>query len=102
MRVRVERPGDEQVVVHVAGQLSGEDAPALRSEVKPLLGAGCRRLVLDLADVRSWDFNGLAVLVSIARRVRSGGGELSLVNLCASLDGLLAATGLDRVLSARS
>ncbi len=98
MNVTVEEPAERQVVIHVAGPLSGDEAPTLRSEVKPLMGDG-RRLVLDLAGVRSWDFNGIAVLVSITRRVRNAGGELRLANRCASLDRLLEATGLDRVLS---
>jgi anti-sigma B factor antagonist len=73
------RPSGERTVVRVAGEIDVYTAPVLREELTRLSDAGHNDLVVDLTEVPFMDSTGLGVLVGALKRVKTHGGELSLV-----------------------
>lgn len=73
------RPSGERTVVRVAGEIDVYTAPVLREELARLADAGHNDLVVDLTGVPFMDSTGLGVLVGALKRVKTHGGELSLV-----------------------
>lgn len=71
------------------------------SDLRQALGrlvAPARRLVLDLSRVRSLDSAGIGVLVGIARRAATQGGEVKLCSLSRQLAAIAELVRLDRAL----
>lgn len=69
------------VLVPLSGDLCVRSAPALRQTLDKLLMQGCRRIVLNMAEVTYIDSSCMGVLFSTLRRMRENGGLLSLVNV---------------------
>lgn len=70
--------GDRDIVT-VVGEIDVYTAPALRERLNGLISTGRYQLVIDLQGVQFLDSTGLGVLVGGLKKVRSLGGELSLV-----------------------
>jgi anti-sigma B factor antagonist len=72
----------------------GEETVALREKVKGLLGAGKKKIVLDLKNVTMIDSSGLGALVTAHSSARSAGATLRLCNLGSRTNELLQITRL--------
>jgi len=59
----------------------GEESTALREKVKSLLGAGKKRIVLDMSNVTYIDSAGLGILVAAHISAKNQGAALHLSNL---------------------
>jgi anti-sigma B factor antagonist len=59
----------------------GEESTALRERVKSLLGAGKKRIVLDMSNVTYIDSAGLGILVAAHVSAKNQGAALHLSNL---------------------
>jgi anti-sigma B factor antagonist len=59
----------------------GEESTALRERVKSLLGAGQKRIVLDMSNVTYIDSAGLGILVAAHVGAKNQGAALHLSNL---------------------
>ncbi len=68
-------------LVPVEGDLDVTSVPALRRRVDRLVARGCRRVIMNMADVSYVDSAGLGLILTEARRLRGVGGLLSLVNV---------------------
>jgi anti-anti-sigma factor len=90
---RVEAP--DGVLLYLRGELDLGTVGQLRS----VLGAGRRELVVDLSGLEFMDSTGLAVLLEAhARRNRDGGGGLRVRAAAGRVRALLERTGTLRVL----
>ncbi|ERL07861.1 histidine kinase-like ATPase domain protein [Olsenella profusa F0195] len=67
-------------LVPVEGDVDVTTAPCLRRMVDALVAGGCRRIVLNMADVGYIDSAGVGLLLGEMRAIRSLGGLLSIVN----------------------
>jgi anti-anti-sigma factor len=85
-----------RTIIRLQSQLDFAAAPALRERLIKVLHRGSDLLVLDLADVRSCDASGLAVLIGTQRRARLLGIVMRLVAPSPSVAKVLRSTGLDR------
>lgn len=68
-------------VLPLAGDLNVRTAPSLRRALDALVRDGCRRIVLNMADVAYVDSTAMGVMFSTLRRMREQGGLLSLINV---------------------
>lgn len=86
----------QQPYVHrLQTELDAGTRQAFKERILELLEQGERKFVLDLSDCAYVDSSGLGVLVSIARRIRTAGGEIVLAGLNADVVDLFERTRLD-------
>ncbi|WP_191276084.1 STAS domain-containing protein [Nocardiopsis terrae] len=91
------RSQDDVAVVTVGGEIDLYTAPQLRTELIGALGAGARRLVVDMSRAEFCDSTGISVLLSAMKRSRGAGGDLELVAPKPAVMKVLQVTGLDEV-----
>jgi anti-sigma B factor antagonist len=77
----------------------GEESTALREKVKSLLGAGKKRIVLDMSNVTYIDSAGLGILVAAHVSANKQGAALLLSNLGKKFHDVLQLTRLLTVFS---
>ena len=89
------RTVDGVVVLALDGRIVlGEETTALRENVKSLLAAGQKNILLDLTNVTTIDSSGLGTLVAAHSSARSNGASLRLCNLGSRFNELLQITKL--------
>ena len=82
-------------IVDLSGRIVlGDGSTALRDLVRNLISAGNKKILLNLRNVDYIDSSGLGELVSAFTSMRSGGGELKLLNLTKRVQALLQITKL--------
>jgi anti-sigma B factor antagonist len=82
-------------IVDLSGKITlGEGGLTLRDEVRKMLAAGQKKIVLNLGEVNYIDSSGLGELVSAYTAVKNAGGELKLLNLTSKVRDLLVITKL--------
>ena len=82
-------------IVDLSGRIVlGDGSVALRDLVRNLISEGNKKILLNLRNVDYIDSSGLGELVSALTSMRSGGGELKLLNLTKRVQALLQITKL--------
>ncbi len=82
-------------ILDLGGRLTlGEESNALREEVKQLLDAAKKNILLNVADVTYIDSTGVATLVGIYRSTQAKGGTLKLLDLSKKFQETLQLTRL--------
>ena len=82
-------------IVDLSGRIvAGDESAALRDLVRNLISEGNKKILLNLRNVAYIDSSGLGELVSAFTSMRSGGGELKLLNLTKRVHNLLQITKL--------
>ncbi len=84
-------------VLAVRGEVDVATAPQLRERLNAFAEPGNVTIVVDLTDVSFVDSTALGVLVSGAKRLRKGGGDLKLVVTEPHIAKVLSITGLNEV-----
>jgi anti-anti-sigma factor len=84
---------EDTTVVRLSGNLTRDDAPAFKEQVKTLISQ-TKRLVLDLSEVAYMDSSGLGAVVSVYITAKKAGCDLQLVNLSKRVRELLGMTHL--------
>jgi anti-sigma B factor antagonist len=84
-------------VLEIGGEIDVYTAPRLRERLTEMIGAGERRIVVDLNRVEFLDSTGLGVLVGAQRRLRAADGSFALVCPHEKLLKIFRITGLDSV-----
>ena len=72
----------------------GDEAAALREQVKDLVAGGKKQIVLNLGGVTYIDSGGLGTLVGLYTTARNAGGSIKLANLTQRVGDLLQVTKL--------
>jgi anti-sigma B factor antagonist len=86
-------------ILVVTGEVDVYTAPRLREKLVELVGQGHRKIVADLEGVDFLDSTGLGVLVGGLKRLRSHGGDLSLICTQPRILKVFEITGLTSVFS---
>jgi anti-sigma B factor antagonist len=88
------RVADGVTIVNCHGRITfGEEAAALREELKKVLGS-TRQVVLNLAGVTYIDSGGLGTLVGVYSSARAAGADIKLTGIGARLRDTLQITKL--------
>lgn len=82
-------------IVDVEGQLIVGNRQELKQLVLDAIDKGAKKVLVDFARTGYIDSSGLGVLVSLAKKIREGGGDLRLANLNDDLQTLFELTKLD-------
>ena len=82
-------------IAAIGGDLDIASVPALREQLREVLGPHASRIVVDLSEVTFCDASGLAVLIGIRRRAGLLGGVLRLAAPAPPVVAVLRLTGLD-------
>jgi anti-sigma B factor antagonist len=94
MQIHKRNVGDV-TVLDLKGRLTlNEGTQQLKDELDGLIGAGVKKIVLNLQDVAYVDSGGLGELVRSLAAVGRHGGQLKLINLTAKITDLLVITKL--------
>ena len=86
---------DDVTLVEVGGQLIVGNRQLLKEQVLDQLERGDRKFILDFSKTDYIDSSGLGVLVTLSKKIREQGGQLSLVSLSEDLRTLFELTKLD-------
>jgi anti-sigma B factor antagonist len=89
------RQVDGITIVDLSGRITlGEGSVVLRDTIRDLVGAGSKKILLNLGEVTYIDSSGIGELVSAFTSVRNQAGELKLLNLTKKVHDLLQITKL--------
>ena len=86
---------DDVTLIEVGGQLIVGNRQLLKQQVLDQLERGDRKFILDFSKTDYVDSSGLGVLVTLSKKIREQGGQLSLVSLSEDLRTLFELTKLD-------
>jgi anti-sigma B factor antagonist len=82
-------------ILDLSGRITlGEGSVTIRDEVRNVIAAGSKKILLNLGDINYIDSSGIGELVSAFTTVKNGGGELKLLNLTKKVHDLLQITKL--------
>lgn len=65
--------------ISIGGILDALTAPEMRAMITQIIEDGRRQIVVDLSALELIDSSGVAVLVSLYKRVRADGGDVKIV-----------------------
>jgi anti-sigma B factor antagonist len=88
---------DDRAVLRLTGELDVATAPRLREEIDSLTERCVWTVSVDMSSLSFIDSSGMAALVAALKRLRAGGGELTLHSPNLSAMKVLAITGLDKL-----
>lgn len=81
--------------VHLKGSLSATTAEQGNKEMKKILDAGAKKLVLNLADVDYISSGGIRVIVMTGKLLNNGQGEIKISSAKGMVKEALQASGFD-------
>ena len=88
-------PVEDITILKCSGRIVfGDETAALREQVKGLLDAGKKQIVLNLGGISYIDSGGLGTLVGLHTTARDVGGSIMLANLTQKVGDLLQVTKL--------
>jgi anti-sigma B factor antagonist len=93
--IRRERSGEDIFVVSLAGEHDLYTAPKVQEELRSVIAAGARAIVVDLTETTFLDSTMLHVLLSARNEFRDG-GRLLLVTNDATIKRVFEIAGVDR------
>ncbi len=89
---------DEILVIHLSGDLIGEDNGASILELATdHIRSNTRYCIVDISDVRYINSSGIGVLITILTKFRNKGGEVYLVKPSENVKKLLIITKLNAI-----
>jgi anti-sigma B factor antagonist len=97
LKISVEGNGQRRTV-RLEGECDIASAPELRESLRPLVPPDVNDLVVDVSDLEFIDSTGLGVIVGALRRIREGGGELTLAGAKGPVRRVLEVTRLDQAI----
>ena len=99
MKIEIERPQENKIVVTPQGRVDVQTAPMLKEQLRELASADNLTIIVDLDQVDFIDSSGLSALVSGLKTLRERGGTLHISQPQPQARTALRLTLLDRVFS---
>ena len=98
-RVTSAQVAEDTYVLTLAGELDLADTGSVDAELELLGGEGVRHVIVDLLAVPFLESTALGILLRHTRRLRTGGGSLTLVSDDVRLSRVLEIAGLSSQLT---
>jgi anti-sigma B factor antagonist len=95
--IKTEQLENNSYVIALAGEVDLYTAPEFKQQLLDVIGQGAKEVVVDFSDTTFIDSTTLGVLVGGVKRLRTNGGQLSLVCSDRNITKIFEITGLDRV-----
>ena len=95
--ITTEQLSDDAYVIALSGEVDLYTAPEFKQQLLEVIGNGAKEVVVDFSDTTFIDSTTLGVLVGGVKRLRTNGGQLSLVCSDRNITKIFEITGLDRV-----
>jgi anti-sigma B factor antagonist len=95
--VKTEPLENDAFVISLSGEVDLYTAPEFKQQLLDVIGQGAKHVVVDFSDTTFIDSTTLGVLVGGVKRLRTNGGQLSLVCSDRNITKIFEITGLDRV-----
>ena len=90
---------DDLTTLSIGGDLDAVSAPEIRPTIDEIVVARRKKVVVDLAGLNLIDSSGVAVIVSLFKRVRTNGGEVRVTGLRDQPLAIFKLLRMDRVFS---
>ena len=84
-------------MISLTGEVDLYTAPEFKTQLLAVIERGTTHVIVDFSETTFIDSTTLGVLVSGAKRLRTTGGDLTLVSSARSITKIFEITGLDRV-----
>jgi anti-sigma B factor antagonist len=97
--ITTEKLFDRVYVISLAGEVDLYTAPEFKQQLLEVIGQGASHVIVDFSDTTFIDSTTLGVLVGGVKRLRTNGGQLSIVCGDRNITKIFEITGLDRVFS---
>ena len=95
--IKTEQLGEGAHVISLAGEVDLYTAPEFKQQLLEVIAQGGKEVVIDFSNTTFIDSTTLGVLVGGVKRLRTNGGQLSLVCADRNITKIFEITGLDRV-----
>jgi anti-sigma B factor antagonist len=95
--IKTEQLSDDSYVISLAGEVDLYTAPEFKQQLLEVIGQGGKQVIVDFTNTTFIDSTTLGVLVGGVKRLRTNGGQLSLVCSDRNITKIFEITGLDRV-----
>ena len=95
--IKTEQLADDRYVIALAGEVDLYTAPEFKQQLLEVIGQGGKQVVIDFSNTTFIDSTTLGVLVGGVKRLRTNGGQLSLICSDRNITKIFEITGLDRV-----
>jgi len=90
---------DDQTTLAISGTLDAVSAPEVRPTIDEIVIAKRKIVIVDLAGLDLIDSSGVAVIVSLFKRIRAVGGEVRVVGVRDQPLAIFKLLRMDRVFS---
>jgi anti-sigma B factor antagonist len=95
--IKTEHLGGDVHVIALSGEVDLYTAPEFKQQLLEVIGQGGKQVLVDFTDTTFIDSTTLGVLVGGVKRLRPGGGQLSLVCSDRNITKIFEITGLNKV-----
>ena len=91
-------PQDQVMVLEVSGKImGGPDFDLMKAEIKELVDAGFKKVVMDLGEVPWINSTGLGILITAHHSVKAAAGTLKVCNVRERVLSIFYVSQLERV-----
>jgi anti-sigma B factor antagonist len=97
--IKTEKLSDHVYIISLAGEVDLYTAPEFKQQLLEVIGQDAAGVIVDFTNTTFIDSTTLGVLVGGVKRLRTNGGQLSLVCSDRNITKIFEITGLDRVFS---
>jgi anti-sigma B factor antagonist len=95
--IKTEQVDGGPYVISLTGEVDLYTAPEFKQQLLDVIAQGSKDVIVDFSDTTFIDSTTLGVLVGGVKRLRTNGGQLSLVCNDRNITKIFEITGLDRV-----
>jgi anti-sigma B factor antagonist len=95
--IKTEQVAGGPYVISLTGEVDLYTAPEFKQQLLDVIAQGSKDVIVDFSDTTFIDSTTLGVLVGGVKRLRTNGGQLSLVCSDRNITKIFEITGLDRV-----